>query len=103
MRSQIVTSRWGGRRYAPYAFTEQGIAMLSSVLSSKRAMQVNITIMRTFTRIRSMLASYEELKTRLNEMDKKYAKQFTIVFEVLEKMLNEEIMPKRKIGFIQKE
>jgi phage regulator Rha-like protein len=73
LRFQIVTSRGahGGRRYAPYAFTEQGVAMLSSVLRSSRAVQVNAAIMRTFVRIRKMLATHEELRRKVNEMEKR--------------------------------
>jgi phage regulator Rha-like protein len=73
LRFQIVTSRGahGGRRYAPYAFTEQGVAMLSSVLRSSRAVQVNVAIMRTFVRIRKMLATHEELRRKVNEMEKR--------------------------------
>ncbi len=79
LRSQIVTSsEWGGRRYRPYAFTEQGVAMLSSVLRSPRAVKVNIEIMRTFVRLRSMLASHQELASRLTALEKKYDVQFKV-------------------------
>jgi len=83
LRSQIVTSRWGGRRYLPYAFTEQGVAMLSSVLKSKRAIQVNIAIMRTFVRLRQILATHKELARKLEELEQKYDAQFKEVFEVI--------------------
>ena len=74
VRSQSVTSSdWGGRRYPPYAFTEQGVAMLSSVLCSKRAVQVNIEIMRTFVRLREMLAGHTELAQKLTALERKYA------------------------------
>lgn len=73
LRSQSVTSSdWGGRRYPPYAFTEQGVAMLSSVLRSPRAIQVNIGIMRAFVRLREMLASRVELARKLDALEKKY-------------------------------
>ena len=72
LKSQIATSSWGGRRTLPYAFTEQGVAMLSSVLNSKRAVQVNIEIMRTFVRLRQLLLSNKELSRRLDELEKKY-------------------------------
>jgi hypothetical protein len=72
LRSQFVTSRWGGRRYTPYAFTEQGVAMLSSVLRSERAVLVNIEIMRAFVRLRRILASNVELARKLNELEAKY-------------------------------
>lgn len=84
LRSQIVTSsQWGGRRYPPYAFPEQGIAMLSSVLNSPRAIKVNIEIIRTFVRLRQMLASHVELSRKLIEMEKKYDAQFKVVFDAI--------------------
>lgn len=104
MKSQIVISSWGGsRRARPYAFTEQGVAMLSSVLNSKRAIQVNIQIMRVFTRLRQMLLSNAELKRGLEEMKKTTDDRFQIVFETLDQLLAVEQQPKRKIGFIAKE
>ena len=101
LRSQFVTSNKGrgGRRFKPYAFTEQGIAMLSSVLNSKRAIQVNIQIMRTFTKLREMIESNKELKRKLDDMEKKYDAQFQVVFEAIKKLIEPEIKPKRKIGF----
>lgn len=72
LRSQIVTSRWGGQRYSSFAFTEQGVAMLSSVLSSKRAIQVNITIMRAFVKIREITQTNHSLLSRLRALEKKY-------------------------------
>ena len=72
LRSQIVSSSWGGRRYPPYAFTEQGISMLSSVPRSKRAIQVNIDIMRAFVQLRQMLASHADLARKLAALEKKY-------------------------------
>lgn len=71
LRSQFVTSSWGGRRYAPYVFTEQGVAMLSSVLKSPRAIAVNIEVMRAFVRLREMLSSNKELAAKLNELEHK--------------------------------
>ncbi len=103
LRSQIVTSGWGGARYFPMAFTEQGVAMLSSVLKSKRAIQVNIQIMRTFTQLRKMLSTNEDLKKKIESMEKKYDKQFQIVFEAIKQLLSEEDKPKKKIGFTVKE
>jgi hypothetical protein len=86
LRSQIVTSSssrgWGGRRYVPHAFTEQGVAMLSSVLRSPRAIAVNITIMRAFVRLRQMLRSHEALARKLDTLEKKYDAQFKVVFDV---------------------
>ncbi|OGX27316.1 MAG: DNA-binding protein [Omnitrophica WOR_2 bacterium RIFCSPHIGHO2_01_FULL_48_9] len=92
-------SSWGGTRKPPYAFTEHGILMLSSVLNSRRAIQVNIEIMRTFTRLREMLASHKELKRKIGEMEKKYDYQFKIVFEAIKKLLDPPPKPKNPIGF----
>jgi hypothetical protein len=97
--SQIVMSRWGGTRKPPYAFTEQGVAMLSSVLSSERAVQVNIQIMRTFTRLRTMMAGHEELIRKIENMEMKYDEQFRIVFQAIRRLLDEDAKPIRKIGF----
>jgi len=100
LKSQFATSSQGGRRYRPYAFTEQGVAMLSSVLNSKRAIQVNIQIMRTFTKLRDMIATHKDLKRKLKDMEKKYDKQFQVVFQALEQLLEEpEAKPKKQIGF----
>lgn len=99
LRSQFVTSSWGGTRYAPMAFTEQGVAMLSSVLRSWRAIQVNIQIMRAFTRLRRMLTGYEELKHKIEAMEKKYDQNFQVVFEAIKQLIEIESRPKRKIGF----
>ncbi|MES0488361.1 MAG: ORF6N domain-containing protein [Leptospirales bacterium] len=99
LRSQFVTSSYGGRRYLPYAFTEQGIAMLSSVLNNPRAIKVNIEIMRAFIKLRQYLVDYEELKSKLQEVETKSDEQFSIVFEVIEQLLNTEKHPRRKIGF----
>jgi hypothetical protein len=89
LRSQFVTSSstHGGRRYAPYAFTEQGVAMLSSVLRSPRAVEVNIAIMRAFVRLRQLLASHADLARKLDELEQKYDKQFAIVFEAIRKLM----------------
>lgn len=100
--SQIVISRrdgWGGRRHLPYVFTEQGVAMLSSILNSPRAIHVNIEIMRTFSKIREMLLSHKDLSRKIDEMEKKYDKNFSVVFEALRKLLSPPPGPKREIGF----
>ena len=89
----------GGRRYAPYAFTEQGVAMLSSVLRSERAVQVNIAIMRTFVRLRVMLTSNEGLRRKIEDMEKRYDASFQVVFGAIKKMLEAPQKPKRTIGF----
>lgn len=103
LRSQTVTSKTGrgGRRYPPYAFTEQGVAMLSSVLNSERAIEVNILIMRAFVKLREMLATHKDLAKKLEEMEKKYDTQFKAVFEAIyELMKPPESSKKRRIGFI---
>ncbi|VAX15804.1 Putative DNA-binding protein [hydrothermal vent metagenome] len=102
LRSQIATSKKGsgGRRYLPYAFTEQGVAMLSSVLKSKRAIEVNIAIMRAFVKLRKMLASNDELKRKLAAMERKYDSQFKVVFDAIKQLMTDDIKPKRKIGFV---
>jgi aspartate oxidase len=89
----------GGRRYAPYAFTEQGIAMLSSVLHSSRAVQVNVAIMRTFVRLREMLRTHEELRRKIDAMEKRYDARFQAVFEAIRQMLETPIPAKKPIGF----
>ncbi len=100
LRYHFGTSSWGGRRYPPLAFTEQGVAMLSSVLRSKRAVQVNIEIMRAFVRLREMLATHKDLARKLEELEKKYDKQFALVFEAIRQLMTPpEPPPKRRIGF----
>ena len=89
----------GGRRYRPYAFTEHGVAMLSSILHSDRAVQVNIAIMRAFLQLRSMLASHEDLRRKIAEMEKRYDSKFHAVFATLRQMLETPIPTKRQIGF----
>ena len=100
-RSQIVMSNRDkmGIRRRPYAFTEQGVAMLSSVLNSDRAIQVNIQIMRAFTHLRRMLTSHEDLKRKIDKMEKKYDRNFRIVFDAIKKLIDKESIPRRKIGF----
>lgn len=100
LRSQIVTSKsWGGRRYTPYAFTEQGVAMLSSVLKSPRAVQVNIEIMRTFVRLRQMLQQNTELARKLAALEKKYDAQFKVVFDAIRELMAPPAQSKSRIGF----
>jgi len=101
LKSQIVTSSWGGiRRANPYAFTEQGVAMLSCILRSKRAVQVNIEIMRTFVRLRQLLASNAQLARKLKALENKYDEQFKVVFEAIYSLMNtNENKKKREIGF----
>jgi hypothetical protein len=100
LKSQSVTSSdWGGRRYPPYAFTEQGVAMLSSVLRSPRAVQVNIEIMRAFIRLRQMLASHVELARKLDSLEQKYDSQFKEVFEAIRRLMTPPEPKRRPIGF----
>lgn len=99
LRSQFVTSSYGGRRYLPYAFTEQGVAMLSSVLKSKRAIEVNIQIMRTFTKLREMMLSQKDLQEKITAMEQKYDEHFQVVFHAIKQLLQEPEKPKRRIGF----
>ncbi len=95
LKSQIVISSWGGARRAfPYAFTEQGVAMLSGVLHSRRAIQVNIEIVRAFVRLRRILASHIQLARKLDSLEKKYDSQFKVVFEAIRELM----MPSRATG-----
>jgi ORF6N domain len=104
LKSQIVTSSWGGiRRAKPYAFTEQGVAMLSSVLRSKRAVCVNIEIMRAFVRLRRLLACNEELARKLTLMERKYNAQFKVVFDAIRKLMAPSEPKHRTIGFVRED
>jgi len=100
LKSQIVISSWGGlRRASPYAFTEQGVAMLSSVLRSPRAVQVNVEIMRAFVRLRKMLVSHADLARKLAALEKKYDAQFRVVFDAIRELMSPPSKPRRRIGF----
>ncbi len=101
LRCQFGTSsNWGGRRYPPYAFTEQGITMLSSVLRSTRAVQVNIEIMRAFVRLRQLLAGHADLARKLAALEKRYDAQFRVVFDAIRELMTPpEPKKKRPIGF----
>jgi phage regulator Rha-like protein len=103
LRSQFATSSWGGTRYLPMAFTEQGVAMLSSVLRSKRAIQANIQIMRTFTKLREALLDNKDLRSELEGVKQITEERFRIVFETLDQLLTVESKPKKKIGYTVKE
>ena len=103
LRSQIVTSSWGGARYLPMAFSEHGILMLSSVLKSERAVQVNIQIMRIFTKLREAFLDNKDLRRELKELKQVTEERFGIVFETLDQLLTVEIKPKKKIGYTVKE
>ena len=100
LKSHFATSSWGGVRKLPRAFTQEGVAMLSGVLSSERAIMVNIQIMRAFTHLRRMLLTNKDLKRRIEEMEEKYDKQFAIVFQALKQLLEPApTKPKSQIGF----
>jgi len=100
--SQIVTSKKetrGGIQKNPYVFTEQGVAMLSSVLKSKRAIEMNIAIMRAFVKIRNLIYSYKDLAEKIEKIEKKYDKQIGRIFEVLDGLVKEDKKAKSEIGF----
>lgn len=97
--SQIVISSYGGVRRPPYAFTEQGIAMLSSVLKSQRAIQINIQIIRIFTKLREMIDSYKELREKVEEMEKSNETNFQEIFKIIRLIINTKSEPKDQIGF----
>ena len=107
LRSQFATSSWGGRRYLPYVFTDYGVAMLSSILNSDRAIQVNIQIMRTFVKIREMLQSNDELRRKFEALERRFDRQneeteqkFRIVFDAIKKLLEPPPpTPRKRIGF----
>lgn len=102
LRSQIVTLKKGRgehRKYAPYVFTENGVAMLSSVLNSERAVQVNIAIMRVFVKLREMIASHKDLTKRLADLEKKYDAQFKVVFDAIRQLMTPQVPKKGQIGF----
>ena len=100
LRFQIGTSKGrGGRRYRPYAFTEQGVAMLSGVLRSKRAIQVNILIMRAFVQLRHMISTNDELAGKLESLEKKYDARFRVVFDAIRRLMTPPEPDRRRIGF----
>src|ERR1043165_6852883 len=104
-RSQtVILKRGENLKYAPYAFTEQGIAMLSSVLRSPRAVEVNIAIMRTFVQLQRMMDSNRDLARKIEAMEKKYDEQFAVVFDAIKQLIAEDQTrktgPKRRIGFL---
>ena len=108
LKSQIATSRWGGARRAnPYAFTEQGVAMLSSVLNSERAIQVNIAIMRAFVKLRQILSTHKELTHKLKELERKTEKHdvdIQSIFEAIRQLMAPPPeKPRRMIGFKQEQ
>jgi hypothetical protein len=107
LKSQSVISSWGGRRKLPYVFTEQGVAMLSSVLNSERAIQVNIKIMRAFVKIKQALAIHKKLALKLDLLEERFGKrldkheqEIALIFEAIRKMLTIDEKPRRRIGFV---
>jgi len=104
LKSQIVTSSWGGSRRAnPYAFTEQGVAMLSGVLRSPRAIAVNIEIMRTFVRLRYLMTNNTELARKLEELEQKTDERFAVVFDAIRQLMTPPQPKQRKIGLRREE
>ena len=102
LRRQIGTSSWGGTRYAPMAFTEQGVAMLSSVLNSDQAIEVNIRIIRIFNRLREMLLTYKDILMKLEQLERNVAghdKKIQLIFQALKQLLDPEKKERRPIGF----
>ncbi|MGH7665326.1 MAG: ORF6N domain-containing protein [Gemmatimonadaceae bacterium] len=100
LKSQdVMSSGWGGRRTPPYAFTEQGVAMLSSVLRSRRAVEVNVEIMRAFVRLREMIAGRADLVLRLDALEQRYDEQFRVIFDAIRALISEDTAPTRRIGF----
>jgi hypothetical protein len=100
LRSQIVISSWGGRRSRPFAFTEQGVAMLSSVLRSKRAVAVNVEIMRVFVRLRRLFSSQDDLARKLMALERRYDQHFKVVFDAIREIMSPQRPPRlRQIGF----
>ncbi len=104
LRSQFATSSWGGSRYMPFAFTEQGVAMLSAVLNSPKAIDVNISIMRAFVMMRQLAVNYKELADKIGDLEQKYNKKFADVYEALDLLLQdnqaqEDFSKRNRIGF----
>jgi len=103
LRSQFVTSSWGGRRYMPYVFTQEGVAMLSSVLNSERAIRVNIQIMRAFVKFKELLLTHKDLALKIEALERKYTnhdEEIKIIFEAIRQLLEPPPIPKKPaIGF----
>ena len=104
LRSQFVTSSWGGRRYLPQAFTEHGAIMLANVLKSPIAVQTSIQVVRAFVRIRELAIAHKDLSIRLDDLEKKYDRQFKVVFDAIRQLMAPPpLPPKRPIGFQRNE
>lgn len=102
LRNQFDTSSWGGTRYMPMAFTEQGVAMLSGIVNSKKAVNVNIQIMRAFVQLRHLVIDHAELKRELDELRNQTEERFQVVFTVLDNLVSDDQFSNSKIGFIDK-
>jgi hypothetical protein len=102
LRSQFGTSSWGGTRYMPMAFTEQGVAMLSGIINSQKAVSINIQIMRAFVQLRHLIIDHAELKRELEELRSQSEERFRVVFTVLDNLVPDDQTSKKKIGFIEK-
>jgi hypothetical protein len=98
LRSQFVTSSWGGQRYPPFAFTEQGVAMLSGILNSPRAVETNIAIMRTFVALRKLMETNKDLAAKIRQLERKYDERFKLVFDAIQKLIKQE-KETQPIGF----
>ncbi len=99
LMSQNVISSWGGRRKLPLVFTEQGVAMLSGILRSKKAVMVNIAIMRAFVKLRELMTEHEEINAKIEELESKYDKKFLVVFEAIKQLVQKKDEPRKSIGF----
>jgi hypothetical protein len=102
LRSQFGTSNWGGTRYVPMAFTEQGVTMLSCILNSERAIEVNIRVIRIFTRLREMLLTHKDILLKLEQLENKitgHDEDIKLIFSALKKLINPPQEPKKRIGF----
>ena len=99
LRSQFVTSSWGGSRYLPMAFTEQGVAMLSGILNSERAIEVNIAIMRTFVQVRKLMDTNKDLAKKIDSLEQKYDEQFETVFNAIGELIQKENEPRKPVGY----
>ncbi len=102
LKSQIVISSWGGVRKLPLAFTEQGVAMLSGILNSDKAIEVNIQIMRAFVKLRHIAIEHAELRREVEQLRELTEERFEVVFAVLDKLVADDQEPNKKIGFIDK-
>ncbi len=99
LRTQIASSSWGGVRYSPMAFTEQGVAMLSGILNSERAIEVNIAIMRTFVQVRKLMDTNKELAKKIDALEQKYDEQFDSVFNAIRELIHQENEPRKPVGY----